>query len=76
MILAGGLTAVTEGWSVVVMDVEEVLRIAGDCVPDSPKVLSEEGAGAVDIAVVLEDERLQKVDSCVADTVMPSCSKR
>lgn len=70
MILAGRLTAVMEGWSVVVMDVEEVLRIAGDCVTDRPKVLSEEGAGAVDIAVVLEDERLQKVVSCVDDNAV------
>ena len=57
MVFAGGLTAVTEGWFVVVMDVEEVLRIAGDCVTDRPKVLSGEGAGAVDIALVLEDNR-------------------
>ena len=54
----------------VVMDVEEVLRIAGDCVTDRPKVVSEEGAGAVDIAVVLEDERLQKVDSCVGNNAV------
>lgn len=32
-------------------------------------ILSGEGAGA-DIAVVLEDERLQKVDSCVADNAV------
>ena len=29
--------------------------------------LSEEAAGAVDTALILEHERLQKVDNCVAD---------
>ena len=48
----------------------EVLGMDGACVTDRSRVLWEDEAGGVDIAVVIEDERLQKVDGCVDDIVV------
>ena len=58
IVLVNELTAIIKGYSIIVIDIKEVLRITNNCITNSLKVLLEERVEVVDIVVILEDERL------------------